>query len=134
MAVTFDRSRWPIVVATFEGDHDRETVEGFMDVMDELYARGERFVTVYDIQEYKGSDARFVKRVGQWYADRKREIEGLEAGMAMVIPSDTFRFMLSTAMLVARFPENYAVVNSVAEGIAWAEERLRTEARRSEIG
>jgi hypothetical protein len=124
MGVRFDESRWPVVVAVFEGEHDEGTIEQFTRTLDGYYARKTPFVTVYHIVDYRSGDARFVKPAAQWYGSRRDSIQGLEAGMAIVIPSDTFRFILSSIMVVARLPKHYEVVTSVEAGLAWAEKRI----------
>ena len=129
MGVRFDETRWPVLVAVFEGDHDEETIEQFKSTLDGYYARRTPFVTVYHIVDYKSSDARFVKPAAQWYASRREAVQGLEAGMALVIPSDTFRFILSSILVVARLPKHYEVVTSVASGVDWAERRMAEFAR-----
>jgi hypothetical protein len=124
MGVQFDETRWPVLVAVFEGEHDERTIEQFERAMDGYYARRTPFVTVYHIVDYKSADARFVKPAAQWYASRREAVQGLEAGMALVIPSDTFRFILSSILVVARLPKHYEVVTSVEAGVAWAQKRI----------
>jgi hypothetical protein len=125
MAVRFDERRWPVVVAVFEGEHTEETIEQFTRTLDGYYARREPFVTVYHVKDYRPSDVRFVRPAAKWYAARRDAIQGLEAGMAIVIPSDTFRFVLSSIFVAARLPDHYDVATSVEAGIAWAERRIR---------
>jgi hypothetical protein len=125
MAVRFDEQRWPVVVAVFEGEHTEGTIEQFTRTLDGFYARREPFVTVYHVKDYRPSDVRFVRPAAKWYSGRRGDIEDLEAGMAIVIPSDTFRFILSSILVAARLPDHYEVVTSAEAGIAWAERRIR---------
>jgi hypothetical protein len=122
--IEFDDQKWPILVVTFTGDHSEKTTERFMRGMESYYARCEPFAMIVKIDSYRADDVRLIKRVAKWYMAHQDEFEEFGCGLAVVPPSESFRFVLATFMVLAPIPDHYSVAKDLDEAIAWVEIRL----------
>jgi len=123
--IEFDDRRWPILVVTFTGEHSEKTTELFMQGMEGYYGRREPFAMIVKIDSYRVEDVRLIKRVAKWYMEHQDEFEEFGRGLAIVPPSESFRFVLSTFMVLAPIPDHYAVAKNLDEALAWVEGRMQ---------
>lgn len=128
LGVSFDESRWPILVVTFEGNHSDQTTERFMRAMEGYYGRRQPFIMIVVIESYGREDRHLIAPVARWYREHTEAFEEFGLGLALVPPSETFRFLLSTFMAIAPIPDHYTVVKTREEALAWAQERLERKA------
>jgi hypothetical protein len=124
--IEFDDRRWPILVVTFTGDHSEKTTEQFMQGMEGYYERREPFAMIVKIDSYRAEDVRLIKRVAMWYMEHQEAFEEFGCGLALVPPSESFRFVLSTFMVIAPIPDHYTVAKNLDEALAWVESRMET--------
>jgi len=80
------------------------------------------------IRGHGREDRRLNAPVARWYREHTEAFEEVGLGLALVPPSETFRFLLSTFMAMAPIPDHYTVVKSREEALAWAQGRLERKA------
>ena len=122
--VEFDDERWPILVVTFTGDHSEWTTQRFMQAMERYYGRKEPFAMIVKIDSYSAEDVRLIKPVAKWYMAHQAEFEEFGHGLAIVPPSEAFRFVLSSFMVLAPIPDHYSVAKDLDEALEWVETRM----------
>ena len=98
----------------------------------------ERFNRLYELQAHRlrqallgvagagvvyGFDNRRDRHSGYCAIDDHGRIE-IGCGLAIVPPSESFRFVLSTFMVIAPIPDHYSVAKNLDEAIAWVESRM----------
>jgi len=122
--IEVDDSQWPILVVTFTGDHSEKTTQRFMQEMEGYYGRREPFAMIVKIDSYRTEDMRLIKPVAKWYMEHTAVFEEFGCGLAIVPPSETFRFILSSFMVLAPIPDHYSVAKDLDEALAWVAGRL----------
>ncbi len=120
-AIRFDTSEWPLVRMTVDGQQSDADVEELLKHFGELIDRGEPYYMLAEVRSYS-VDFGHVKRIAQWTLEhRQRVLEGV-AGAVLLIPSDTFRMMLSTFFLVTPIPVPFLVTKSLEEASDFLDE------------
>jgi hypothetical protein len=97
--IQVDDLNWPVVVTTFNGQQTDEDVEYCMRRMDAVRARREPFVALSVMREY-ANNLSHLRRLGTWAkANNKAEVEYCK-GSAIVLPSTSARFLISSFFLI----------------------------------
>lgn len=119
-----DESRWPIVIFRTIGIPSEPQVDRFIAKADELLARGQTYVVIFD-NTYSGRATPYMrKRAGDWLSSNGKRLGQHCLGTGLVFPNAAFRFVLSTVMLVVSHPVPHEVCATVEEAVAWAEAQL----------
>jgi hypothetical protein len=122
-AIAIDESRWPIIDITFDGLQTGPDIELFIDAMERLGDATERFAILTEIRSYR-PERGHVRRLASWMMGIE-DFGDICVAIAMVIPSDSFRFLLSSFFLMASIPRPYVITKDRAEAEAFLEDHLQ---------
>ena len=125
-AIRIDQSCLPIVLTVFRGKQTDQDVEEYIAAMDAMYARGRRYAGVTFMLQY-APERRHLGRVAEWTRATKPRVKELCVGAAMLAPSATFRFLLSSFLMIQPLPMPYRVVGEVDEAADWITGQLAAE-------
>ncbi len=117
-----DDLRWPIVKITFDGLQTGEDIEAFIYSMERLGDSDERFGIITHIKRYR-PELKHVKRLGSWLMGIE-DFGDICVAIALVIPHDRFRFMLSSFFSMATIPRPYIVTGDPVEAENWLVEQM----------
>jgi hypothetical protein len=120
-----DDSHWPLVVQTFDGQQTDEDVEYFLKRREEICARARPFVVLTYIGDY-ALNLGHVARLGEALKGDVRARE-LCKGSAILAPSPSFRFVLSSFYLITKIPFPHIVCEDEATAETWLRQRLFEE-------
>lgn len=122
--INTDTSQWPIVVHTQEGAMGPDDTTIFLHRLDEVLARRQRYVTVFDstkLSTFKMGDR---DRIVQWLKENDAQLKQYSVGTGVVLASAALRFVISGVLLVYRPPTPIKVFGSMAEAMAWAKTQV----------
>lgn len=122
-AIRVDQSCLPVVLTVFNGEQDEQAVDRYIQQMDAVYDRGQRFVGTTFMLRYR-PDISQLKRIADWTKARHQVIERICVGTAIYAPSPAFRFLFSTLLMMQPLPVPYTVVSELEEASLWANGRL----------
>jgi hypothetical protein len=123
VVMDIDDRHWPLVVQTFDGLNTDEDVESFLARKARIYERGAPFVTLTYIGAYAWNVAH-VQRMGEAMKSEPQS-RALCRGCAIIAPSPSFRFVISSFYLIARIPYPHVVCDDLASAESWLRQRLR---------
>ncbi len=133
MGVTFDRSRWPVVTARFDGVMTDVEFDEYL----VRYAAAVREGPVAIVLDALASGIPSLgqqQRQARWMRETRALMQRNCVGVAFVIESATLRFVLSAILLLAPMAVPYTVVSAVAEAEAWCAAQLqRARASRPKV-
>jgi hypothetical protein len=122
--IEVDEGDWPLVLQTFDGQQTDSDIAHFEHRMAEVLERGEDFVTLCYIREYT-MDLGHVRRLSDFTKSRRGAFEAFCKGGAIVIPSPSFRFILSSFYLMVPYPHPTLVCEDAARAEPWLVHRLK---------
>jgi hypothetical protein len=121
-----DDEHWPIVTMVFDGRQTDEDIEHFIRKMDEVHSRCEPFLVLTLLRARAADLANIahVKRVGAWAKTSGDRSNKYCKGSAIVAPSSSARFLISSFFLV--FVPSYPMVafEDTPAAVAWLKRRL----------
>jgi hypothetical protein len=121
-----DDAHWPVVTMVFDGKQSDEDIEHFIRKMDEVHGRCEPFVVLALLRARAADLANIahVKRVGAWAKAGGERSNAFCKGSAIVAPSSSARFLISSFFLV--FVPSYPMVafEDTPAAVAWLRQRL----------
>jgi hypothetical protein len=120
-----DVKDFPLVVQTFDGQQTDEDVDFYLGELDRLYDRGQPMVCITYIREY-ASVLSQMQRFGAWVKN-KRPLLHLNKGTALVLPSPSFRFILSSFYLIVTPPFPMVLFATDNQAHEWVRKKLRQE-------
>jgi hypothetical protein len=118
-----DASYWPLVVATFDGQQTDEDLEYYIARMDEVHARRQPFVALTVARSYANSFAH-VRRLGAWAKATASIQKEFCKGGAIVVPSSSGRFLISSFLLIYVPPFPMVVLEDMRTAVPWVKQRL----------
>jgi hypothetical protein len=121
-AMNIDDHHWPLVVQTFDGLQTDEDVERFLANRAKIYARAAPFVTMTYIGAYS-LNTRHISRLAE-ATKASTEAKVLCRGAAIVVPSPSFRFVISAFYLIAKIPYPHIVCDDTSSAETWLCARL----------
>jgi hypothetical protein len=122
--IEVDETDWPLVLQTFDGHQTDDDVARFERRMAEVLARGEDFVTLCYVREY-AMNLEHIQRLAEFTKSRRGAFETFCKGGAIVIPSPSFRFILSSFYLMIQPPHPTLVCEEAARAEPWLLHRLK---------
>jgi hypothetical protein len=121
-----DDVHWPVVAMMFDGKQTDEDIEHFIRKMDEVHRRCEPFLVLTLLRARAADLANIahVKRVGAWAKASSEHTNRYCQGSAIVAPSSSARFLISSFFLV--FVPSYPMVafEDTPAAVAWIRRRL----------
>ncbi len=123
-AISVDESRFPLVRIQLDGKQSTDEVEALLDDFGRLLG-GSPYLALVEIRDYK-TDFDHVKSVARWTLAHLDDVRRSVAGAVLIIPSDLFRLMLSTFMLITPLPVPFHVTTDAEEATAWIADQART--------
>jgi hypothetical protein len=123
-AFQVDDSQWPLVRIVLDQKQTDADVDQFLADLGALLERGEAYVVLAEIRGHT-TDFGHIKKLARWTLDNAGRTKEWVAGVALVIPSDTFRFMLSAFIAVAPMPCPFLSTTSPDEALTWLAEHAR---------
>jgi hypothetical protein len=122
--IEVDDSDWPLVVQIFDGDQTDADVDHFVRRMVEVLGRGQPFVTLCYIRKY-AMNLRHIDRLAGFTKQIRGALEAFCKGNAIIIPSPSFRFILSSFYLMVPMPHPAIVCEDVARAEPWLLHRIK---------
>ncbi len=119
-----DKSQWPIIVHTSEGVMGPEDTRVLLDELDQIMARKERHVCVFDSTRLSKFQIGDRDRIVKWMKDNDAALRLYSAGTAAVLASGALRFVISSVLLVYRPASPIKCFAELDPAFAWARERL----------
>jgi hypothetical protein len=114
--VELDSSHWPVVMVKWDVDQTMDDLQRFMDGMDAIHRRQERYVSISYMRKYATEPAQ-VRRVAEWMKATADDTRRWCVGTGIVTRSLGFRFLLSSIFLIRPMACPYRVCASFDE--AW---------------
>jgi hypothetical protein len=124
--IRVDDTQWPLVIITFEGRSDRAALDAWLSRMDEVHSRGKRFVMIAHIQLHS-PDFSHIARMGAWTNANKERTRKWCGGVAVVLASPAYRFLVSAYYLVVAPACPMSVFDDAPSAKAWLRQRLVEE-------
>jgi hypothetical protein len=124
LAITLDRSQFPLVIVRFRGEMVGNEFENYLTQLDEVYARRERFALVLDAIGGPAPSAKQRKLQADWMRERSDLIREYNAGTAFVLDSMLLRGSLTAILWLQPLPCPHFVCASQSEAVTWALSRL----------
>jgi hypothetical protein len=118
-----DASYWPLVVATFDGQQTDEDLEYYIARMDEVHARRQPFVALTVARSYANNFGH-VRRLGAWAKTTVSIQKEFCRGAAIVVPSSSGRFLISSFLLIFVPPFPMVVLEDMRTALSWVKQRL----------
>ena len=122
-AISIDASAFPLVRIAIDGKQSDDEIETLLAEFEALLGRTPYYALV-EIRDYQ-TNFDHVKRIASWTSTHLDLVRGSVAAAVLVIPSDLFRLMLSTFMLITPLPCPLQATTDVEEAIDWLEGHAR---------
>jgi len=116
-AISVDRTGFPLVRIRLDGKQTDADVDLLLEDFGSFLG-GEPYLALVEIRDYK-SDFDHVRRIGRWTMENLDGVRASVGGAVLVIPSDMFRLMLSTFMLITPLPCPFHVTTELEEAVDW---------------
>jgi hypothetical protein len=123
--IVTDLDRWPIVVHRTIGSPPDPEVDAFISRANDIVARRERHVVIFDSLLSGVPSAYMRKRSIDWLRSNADALAKDCAGTGLVFRSPALRFVMSGVMLVQSHSTPHKVCASLEEALIWAREQLR---------
>lgn len=124
--VTFDESRFPIILITFSGkEPTHQEFDAYLNKMYEIYARKKPVSFVFDAGKVKYLASEFRIKQGNWIKKHRDLISEVQKCLVFVIPNIMVRFILDAILFINPLPAPYITVKTVEEGLQEAAKRLQ---------
>ncbi len=117
---------WPLVKFRIDGKQTDADVDHYLTEFEALFHRDEPFLALTEVGEF---DANFghIKRIAQWTKSTSELAAKCCRGGALVVKSDSFRFILSSFLLVTPMPNPFVCLKSREEALKWLHEKAVEE-------
>ena len=122
-SVRFDDSRRPITVYTFEGEFTGPDLNAMFRQSEAILRRG-RHALVMDMRRLGGMSALLRHQVAEWNVANAVALGERRAGLAMVITDSRERGIITAIYWHNPPPYPYLICESVAEALAWCNQKL----------
>jgi len=126
--ITFDESRWPLVVVRYGVNVDENEFEELLSRLDKNVRRTaaarQKTTLIYDSTSGYQASPRIRKRQAEWMK-ANADITRLNCvGIGFVIDSSLVRGILTAILWLSDMPAPYTVVGTFAEAEQWCEKQL----------
>jgi hypothetical protein len=125
--IDVDETEWPLLIQTFDGRQTDTDIAYFESRMLEVFARREGFVSLVHVRKYE-ANAAHIRRLATFTKENRGPLEAHCKGSAIVIPSPSFRFLLSSFYLMVPMPHPTLICEETSRAAPWLVHRLK-EAR-----
>lgn len=119
-----DRTPWPIVIHTFEGNLTDAQLDDYVNEATTVFLEGGPHVTILNAIQMGSVSAYGRARCVAWFKAHRAQLAKSCLGLAYVIRSPLIRYMTMTVLLVVSLPMPYAVCETQEEALAWARKRV----------
>lgn len=124
MAITIDRSRFPLVIVRFRDALVPGEFEEYLRQLDEVYAQKQKFALIVDSIGGAAPTATQRKLQADWIRDRSAMIRQYNAGTAFVLDSMLLRGSLTAILWLQPLPCPHFVCAELSEALRWASNQL----------
>lgn len=120
--IEFYDDRWPLLLMIIDGNQTDDDVEYYHEKLAGFHARREPFLMQTYVERYSPKISH-IQAMARWTKANKEMVKKNCKGSAIVIPSETFRILLSSFFLISNIPFPYIVTTDPEEAEAWIEKR-----------
>ncbi|HEX9102009.1 MAG TPA: hypothetical protein VF997_07395 [Polyangia bacterium] len=124
MPIEVDLAQPPVVFTKFDGEQTLAELERYIADMDAVFARGQRYFSVTWMKRW-ARDPEQLRRTARWFQERERQIRELCVASTIISTSATFRFALSTLLLIRPLYGPYTVCSTFDEAVAFGQTEFR---------
>lgn len=121
---SIDDSQWPLVRIQVDGQQSDADVAEFLLKLEGLLQRGEPYFALAEIRRYS-PDFSHIKQLARWTLEHAGPAKEAVAAAALVMPSEAFRFLLSSFFLVTPMPCPFHPCTDLDEAVEWLAEQAR---------
>ncbi len=126
--ITFDESRWPLVVVRYDAKVDENEFEELLSRLDKNVRKAasarQKTALIYDSTSGYQASPRIRKRQAEWMKANAEATRLNCAGIGFVINSSLVRGVLTAILWLSDMPAPYTVVGTLAEAEDWCEKEL----------
>lgn len=122
--IVCDKERWPVVFWVFSGNQTDEDMRYYFENLTEIYRRKTRFSTITLMRKFS-VNRQHLGQIADWIKKNRQEVSERLVSNSMVSTLLSFRFVLSSLMLLQPSATPYQVVPSLEEAIPWTVQHLR---------
>ncbi len=114
-----------VIVVRYDGRPDEAQFQTYLDQYTELLERGVPYSTVYTTQPgARMPSPRQVRMQASWMKEYRDRAASLSKGLAFHLPSPVMRGVLRGVLAIQPLGAEHVVVETEAEAMRWALERL----------
>ena len=111
---------WPVVIATFTGIPDMTDVAHYLTRAEMMLNRRKPYVVLMDLEKLTQVGTKQRQLLASWMKENEELFKAHCLGYGYITYSILNRMILRSVMLLRKMPVPCTVVNSKAEGFAWA--------------
>jgi hypothetical protein len=131
--IQVDASLWPLLSMTFEGEPSTQQYESALAQVTALLERGERYVSIVDMSQFKGTAPAEQRHLSmQWMKRNHARMLEQGLGVAFVISSPLVHLVISVFFHLQPMPVPYILSPNLGQAAKWAAGRLEEVGRRPE--
>lgn len=127
-AISFDESRWPLVIVTYPEQTEEADFFAHLDLLDanirRTVAARAKTALIYDITSGYRAPASVRKAQADWMKKNATVTRQNCVGIAFVMTSAVVRGALTAILWMSDMPAPYTVVATVEEAERWCTEKL----------
>jgi hypothetical protein len=126
VGIEIDESRAPLVLVRFVGDVSDAQFERYLaELGAHVRARRGKTVTIFDMTLAPSAPGAHRQRQALWVAEHAEALARTSLGSVFVVRSTVMRAALTAILWAQPLPQPHVCVATLAEGEAWARDRLR---------
>jgi hypothetical protein len=123
-SVDINESGFPLVVVSFSRGVEDDDFARYLQSLERIYRRREKFALVLDATYGAGASARQRKLQADWLEANSMMIRTLNVATAFVVPSAVSRGVLTAILWIQPLPCPYALFETTPEALRWCGEKL----------
>ena len=121
--LSVDLSHFPLVILTLDGPQDAEDAKVYTDAIDEVLARQQPYAVLHRINQF-GSSLAAARIIATWSLKNTKALRQYCLGGAVIVQSETFRFLLSSFQLITPLPAPVELVKTEEAGLLWIHQKF----------
>jgi hypothetical protein len=118
MPIDLVLDQWPFVLTKFDGDQSQAELEAYIQRMNQVHARKQRYVGISYLKRYS-RERPHVERIARWLKESEEVTREYCLGVSMINASIGFRFVLSGIFLIKPMPCPYHVCATFEEAVTF---------------
>ena len=124
--LTFDDSRWPLLIVTIEGVLTDEAFKReFLSNYDRYLRRGVPYSIVFDAREAGRSPPSQQRLMGDWMKKNASLMRQRIQGISFVIDNILVRMVFKSILFISPIPVSYIITKSFNQAVLWSQQKIQ---------